>query len=134
MPATDSDPIADDDLTWTLQPGDAVRRTELHRIYGGSNYGGMAPSTTTPNVLLFSVDDLRLPAAFSARQLDDAVTSSEATIDEVPIEAQHTERTIVNPSHEPHTAERREQALVLRYEQHLLARGSAVARQRIQPP
>ena len=236
--ATDGDLMADDDPAWMLQPGEAIKRTELHRIYGGSNYGGMAPSTTTPNVLLFTdpnvgpsygyfdgwvgdvfhytghgqrgdhrfahanratrdstsegralrlfrgvggtvtylgrfdldsdepyyrtdapergtdairqvivfrlrphgpalhseEDDLHLPAGFSAQQLDEAVTSTQATITELAIEAQHTEQMIVNPSHEPHTAERREQGLVLLYEQHLLACGSEVTRQRIQPP
>src|SRR5687767_6964301 len=41
-------------VEWDLAPGTAIRRTELHRRYGGSNYVGMAPCRPTPNVLLFT--------------------------------------------------------------------------------
>jgi hypothetical protein len=223
---------------WTLRPGETIKRTALHEAFGGSGYGGMAPSTTSPNVFLFTDpkighdygyfdgwvgdvfhytghgqrgdqrfahanratrdyisegralrlfrgvggtvtylgrfdldpdepyyrtdapergsdairqvivfrlrprgevlhapdDELELPEGFSAQQLEEAVTETRPSVAEVPIEAQHTEQVIVNPSHEPHTAERREQALVLSYEQHLVARGSEVTRHRIQPP
>lgn len=39
---------------WHLAPGERIKRTELHRIYGGSGQGGINPSATTPNVFLFS--------------------------------------------------------------------------------
>lgn len=39
---------------WTLNPGDTIRRTELHARYGGGRQGGIAPSRTTPNVLIFT--------------------------------------------------------------------------------
>jgi len=40
--------------TWGIHPGDLVRRTELHAIYGGRRQGGIGPSATTKNVLVFS--------------------------------------------------------------------------------
>lgn len=52
----------------------------------------------------------------------------------VPIERQYTEKAYVEPSREPYEAERREQALVLAFEAHLLDLGHEVFRQRILPP
>jgi hypothetical protein len=52
---------------------------------------------------------------------------------DVPIEQQETEKAYVNPSREPYEAERREQALVLALEAHLLALGHKVTRQRLLP-
>jgi hypothetical protein len=40
--------------TWTLVPGDAIKRTELHRRYGGRRQGGIAPSSQSPNILIFT--------------------------------------------------------------------------------
>lgn len=40
--------------SWTLVPGDVVKRTELHRRYGGRRQGGIAPSSQSPNVLIFT--------------------------------------------------------------------------------
>lgn len=59
--------------------------------------------------------------------------ATQASSSEVPIEQQHTEQALVNPSHEPHKAERREQRLVLGYESRLRRSGSEVTRHRIQP-
>jgi hypothetical protein len=39
---------------WTLSPGEAIRRVDLHAAYGGRRQGGIAPSARTPNVLIFS--------------------------------------------------------------------------------
>ncbi|HEY3830584.1 MAG TPA: hypothetical protein VGL57_15445 [Solirubrobacteraceae bacterium] len=39
---------------WALQPGEVVLRTLLHQRYGGSKQGGIAPSRTSPNVMIFS--------------------------------------------------------------------------------
>jgi hypothetical protein len=39
---------------WSLDPGDEIRRSELHRRYGGAGQGGIEPSGRTPNVLIFS--------------------------------------------------------------------------------
>jgi hypothetical protein len=38
---------------WDLEPGDSVRRGELHDRYGGSRQGGTIPSRSTPNIFLF---------------------------------------------------------------------------------
>jgi hypothetical protein len=42
------------DTSWQLHPGDTIRRTELHEQYGGSGRGGVAPSRTSPNILVFT--------------------------------------------------------------------------------
>jgi hypothetical protein len=39
---------------WSLRPGQTLRRSEIHSIYGGSGRGGMAPSRSTRNMLLFT--------------------------------------------------------------------------------
>lgn len=39
---------------WHLEPGDLIKRTELHARYGGRGQGGIAGSATTPNVMVFS--------------------------------------------------------------------------------
>ena len=40
--------------TWSLSPGDTIRRVTLHDQYGGSRQGGMTRSTSTPNLFLFT--------------------------------------------------------------------------------
>lgn len=42
---------------WQLAPGATIWRKVLHGRYGGSRQGGISPSRTTPNVLIFT--DLR---------------------------------------------------------------------------
>jgi hypothetical protein len=39
---------------WDVEVGQTIRRTELHKLYGGGQRGGMEPSAKTPNVLLFT--------------------------------------------------------------------------------
>jgi len=39
---------------WDLSPGDKIKRTELHARFGGRTQGGIAPSTRSPNVMIFS--------------------------------------------------------------------------------
>jgi hypothetical protein len=39
---------------WSIEPGEQIRRGDLHARYGGSGQGGMTRSTSTPNVLLFT--------------------------------------------------------------------------------
>jgi hypothetical protein len=46
------------DEDWELLPGEQIRRVELHDRYGGGRQGGIAPSATTPNVLVFSAPDV----------------------------------------------------------------------------
>ncbi|MFE6597210.1 hypothetical protein ACFU9O_02455 [Streptomyces albidoflavus] len=37
-----------------IQPGKIYTRADLHEIFGGSTQGGIIPSRTTPNILLFT--------------------------------------------------------------------------------
>lgn len=39
---------------WTLAVGDKIKRTDLHKRFGGSGQSGISPSAKTPNVFLFS--------------------------------------------------------------------------------
>lgn len=45
---------ANDPSVWALKPGDEVERKELQQRYGGRTQGGIGPSKSSPNVLLFS--------------------------------------------------------------------------------
>jgi len=47
-------PSYGDPNVWALQPGDAVEREILQARYGGRTLGGIGPSRTSPNVLIFS--------------------------------------------------------------------------------
>jgi hypothetical protein len=87
------------------------------------------------NVLHDPADVLRLPGEFSLAEVADGVSSNPGgpTIVTVPVEAQHNEEVLVNPSTAEYTAIRREQKLVLAYKQHIEAKGSTVIRFRIQP-
>ncbi len=42
---------------WDLEPGDEMKRTELHARFGGRRQGGIAPSSTSPNVLIFTAPE-----------------------------------------------------------------------------
>jgi hypothetical protein len=210
---------------WALQPGDAIERKTLQDRYGGRTLGRIAPSTKSPNVLLFSdpvagephghfdgwhadgcfhhtgegrTGDQRMKSgnaailghAHAGRVLRlflgargrvvyegefalDADTPSyttdapetgngairsvivfrlrplgvrpkpssskldlvgQAGVEDVAVEQQWTEMAFVAPSHEPNEAERREQALVLAFRDHLLSQGHDVARLKIVPP
>lgn len=39
---------------WDIAVGQTLRRTDMQKIYGGGQRGGMEPSALTPNVLLFT--------------------------------------------------------------------------------
>jgi hypothetical protein len=39
---------------WRLAVGQTIRRTQLHKQYGGSRQDGVSPSRLTPNVLIFT--------------------------------------------------------------------------------
>lgn len=47
-------PAAEHTAVWELEPGTKIRRKELHDKFGGSREGGIGPSRTTPNILIFS--------------------------------------------------------------------------------
>jgi len=46
--------MADASVDWNLQPGHPIIRMKLHDRFGGTREGGISPSRTTPNVLIFS--------------------------------------------------------------------------------
>lgn len=39
---------------WKWVPGEKIKRTELHRQFGGRRQGGISPSAQSPNVFIFS--------------------------------------------------------------------------------
>lgn len=41
-------------MDWTLEPGDQILRTQLHKLLGGRTQGGISPSAKSPNVMLFT--------------------------------------------------------------------------------
>jgi DNA-binding protein HU-beta len=43
--------------TWSLQPGDARAREQIHGQYGGNPQAGISRSSSTPNVLVYSDHD-----------------------------------------------------------------------------
>jgi hypothetical protein len=43
-----------DPTIWALLPGEAIERKTLHERYGGRTQGGIAPSRSSPNVMVFS--------------------------------------------------------------------------------
>lgn len=45
------------DREWTMQPGDEVRRTAIHKIYGGQQQGGISTPKSTPDVFIFTDPD-----------------------------------------------------------------------------
>jgi hypothetical protein len=55
-------------------------------------------------------------------------------VETVPVEDRHTERSHVMPDREAYDMERRESALVHRYEEHLRGQGHIVSRLRVLPP
>ncbi|HVK66294.1 MAG TPA: hypothetical protein VM694_17545 [Polyangium sp.] len=40
--------------SWTLQPGERIKRKLLHDAYGGSRQTGISPCAQTPNILIFT--------------------------------------------------------------------------------
>ena len=41
-------------IEWSIHPGERIKRTALHAKYGGRRQGGIAPSTVSANVMIFS--------------------------------------------------------------------------------
>jgi hypothetical protein len=81
-------------------------------------------------------DELRLPGEFDISEVAKGVGAHPGgpVVVTVPIEAQHNEEVLVNPSTAQYTIVRREQSLVLAYKNYIEGKGSTVARFRIQPP
>lgn len=46
--------MAENRAEWTLNPGERIERKVLQQRYGGRTQGGIGPSKSTPNVLLFT--------------------------------------------------------------------------------
>lgn len=214
-----------DPTIWALEPGEAIERKTLHERYGGRTQGGIGPSRSSPNVLVFSdpvagephgyIDGwhadgcfhytgegqrgdqlmksgnaailhhvgtgralrlfrgargqvvyegefevaadtpyyttdapetrngpIRSVIVFRLRPLDVRPKPSSSTLDrvgqagveDVPVEEQWTEKAFVAPGQKAYEAERREQALVLAFRDHLLNEGHEVSRLKIVPP
>ena len=210
-------------MDFDLEPGAEIKRTELHRRYGGRRQGGISPSKQSTNVFLFTdqargalhgyiydganeadglyhytgegqyedqrmvqgnrairdhksegrslhlfdasagsatymgefeyVDHypadapetdsgpLRSVIVFRLRRLsgDAKLAPSRAeplagqSVIEIPVERQLTERMLIEPTHEPYLAERREQKLVLELMASLRAQGHEVCRLQLRP-
>jgi hypothetical protein len=80
-------------------------------------------------------DELSLPGEFSISEVAEGVSATPGgpVVATVPVEAQHNEESLVNPSTAEYKIMRREQKLVLAYKAYLEAKGSAISRFRIQP-
>jgi hypothetical protein len=79
-------------------------------------------------------DVLQLPDDVAISDVEAAVERQEAIVRRIPVEEQHIEEVVVNPSRKEYTILRREQALVREYKSYLEAKGSVVSRFQIQPP
>jgi hypothetical protein len=209
---------------WHLKPGDRIERKDLQAEYGGRTQGGIGPSKSSPNVLLFTdpvsgekhgyIDGWQSDGCFhytgEGQRGDQQMKSGNASImrhreegralrlflgargtvtydgeyeidpdlpyyttdapetgggpvrsvivfrlrpkdvpakpvagrpillsadqvEEVPIEAHLTEKTVVEPDREPYEAERREAKLVTDFRDHLRTLGHTVLRLRVTP-
>ena len=205
-----------------LEPGKKIKRTALHRRYGGRQQGGISPSAKSPNVFLFTdpergaqhgyiydgkredglydytgegqsgdqsmiqgnrairdhkaegrelhlfdasgkrltyigryeyVDNYTADApqkgspekrsvlVFRLRPLGNTAPVASSPLEQldrhqvkpVPVERQHTEQALVEPSPGPYKVTRREQKLVHRYEEYLHAEGHDICRLRLWP-
>jgi hypothetical protein len=83
------------------------------------------------NVIVFRLRPLSVRPRPTSSKLD---RLSSVAVEDVPVEEQWTEMAFVAPSRQAGEAERREQALVLAFRDHLLNRGHAVSRLKIWPP
>jgi hypothetical protein len=98
------------------------------------HYTTDAPETNNGpnrNVIVFRLRPLDVRPKPSASRLDRV---SVPGVEDVPVEEQYTEKAFVSPSRKPYEAERREQALVLAFRDHLLKQGHEVSRLKIVPP
>lgn len=39
---------------WALESGESIRRVDLHKRYGGNRQGGISPSRSSPNLMIFT--------------------------------------------------------------------------------
>jgi hypothetical protein len=97
-------------------------------------YATDAPETKNGpvrSVIVFRLKPVDVKPKASVSKLDRVGVE---TVEEVPVEEQWTEKAFVAPSREPYEADRREQALVLAFRDHLLQQQHEVARLKIVPP
>jgi hypothetical protein len=83
------------------------------------------------SVIVFRLRPLDVRPKISSSRLDQV---SQTGVQDVPVEEQWTERAFVAPSHAACEAERREQALLLAFHEHLRKQGHEVTRLKIVPP
>lgn len=116
-----------------------LKMMNLRAIQAEGEHGMNAYSQLDAAVWREYVDDLpRLHAeaeAIRARLQEGVIEAAKAVlvVEDVDIEQQHTETFMVTPSGEPRPAERAEQKLVLRYRDHMTAKGLLVRRKRYRP-
>lgn len=83
------------------------------------------------NIIVFRLRPLDVRPKPSSSKLD---RIGDASVEDVPVEEQWTEKAFVAPNMEACEAERTEQALVLAFRDHLLKQGHVISRLKIVPP
>ena len=125
--------------TYRNPNGVYLKMMNLRAIQAEGEHGMNAYSQLDAAVWREYVDDLpRLHAeadAVRARLREGAIQPAKAgpVVEDVDIEQQQTETFMVRPSSAPRPAERAEQRLVLRYRDHMAAKGIVVRRKRYLP-
>lgn len=112
-------------------------RSRFERLAKSSIASVERAGGTTMNKEFGSITDELLEALTGAFRDASGLLSgaqSEPVLTEVPIESQYTEDVTVSHASASYTAKRREQKLVLKYEEYLLTKGIRLSRFRIRPP
>lgn len=107
---------------------------EFELALDGPFYTTDAPETKTGrtrNVIVFRLRPMDTRPKPSTSRLD---LVNKAGVEDVAVEEQWTEKAFVAPSLQGYEAERREQAVVLAFRDHLAKRGHEVVRLKIVPP
>lgn len=114
-----------------------LKLMNLRAVQTGGAHGMNRISQTDQAVWRDYIDDLGIlhaEATAIRQRLAEGVLTPAGTaapiVEDVPIEARHTERFMCSPSGEPREAERAEAALVNDYQAHLAAEGVAVSRKK----
>lgn len=114
-----------------------LKLMNLRAVQTGGAHGMNRISQSDPAVwrdYIDNLDALHTEASAIRQRLAEGVLTSASpampTIEDVPIEARHTERFMTNPSGQPQEAERAEAALTHQYMAHMAAKGIAVGRKK----
>jgi hypothetical protein len=113
-----------------VRSGDAAYVGQLEYV---DHYLADAPesgSTRTRSVIVFRLRPRNFEAGPIRSKID---TLGHEVVKEVPVEQHLTETMLIEPNHEPHEAERREQKLVRSYYAHLTGNGHDVCRLQLRP-